>query len=453
MSKLTLFSAALVATLTASLGASAQSQPWVADSDLGEGVGVRAGNVELHPGVAGEFGYDSNYYQRSGDQPQERPIVDVWRFRLTPSFSLNTLGKKRREAAGGGAPPKLNINANLFAAYNELFQAGSEEPGQLPRRRYLDAGAGLKLDILPVSVVGADLFGDFLRTMEPSNNPETADAWDRDTVRAGTGVTWRPLGGILSWRLGYEFQYHYFEQEAFQDLNNIQHYLDTRGAFRFLPRTALIYDARYGFINYTRDNTTQNGGQNVRSRVGINSLITQRFAAMALVGWAASFYRQDGNAAVHNYDSVTGQAELRYYLMPQPKLQPGEVPVGLSSVVAGVTRDYTNSYLGDYYSRNRGYLGLSYFIANRAVLDLQGGYSYIQYPDFELGGNVIQVDNSSRIDAQLFAEYRVTQTVGINTTLRYDKSLTDVNIPLAPGFVDNLAYSRFQAWLGARWFM
>lgn len=447
MLKFSLFSAAVLTTLSISLGAWAQSQPWVANSDLGAGVGLSVGSLELHPSVAGEVGYDSNYYQRSGDDNE--PVVDVGRLRFTPSLSINSFGPER--AAVGGPPPKLNLDGRLFAAYNEIFQVGTEE-ASLPRRRYLDAGAGLKLDILPASIVGADIYANFLRTVEPSNNPDTVNAWDRDTLQLGAGATWRPLGGVLNWRLGYGFAYNYFEQNAFQDLNNVHHSIETRGAFRFLPRTAFIYDGRYEFIDYTNDTTSQNGGQNIRSRVGINSLITQRFAAMALVGWAASFHRVEGNTAVHNYDSVTGQGEIRYYLMPQPKLHPGEVPVGLSSIAAGVTRDFTNSYLGDYYARNRGYLSLSYFLANRATIDLQGGYSYIEHPEFESGGQTVDPANESRVDAQLFAEYRVLRTVGINTTFRYDTSLNDVPIALG-STTDNLAYSRFQAWLGARWFM
>src|SRR5450432_1616003 len=44
-----------------SLEARAQ-QPWLSDRRYGEGIGVRVGNLELHPGIAAEAGYDSNYF-------------------------------------------------------------------------------------------------------------------------------------------------------------------------------------------------------------------------------------------------------------------------------------------------------------------------------------------------------------------------------------------------------
>jgi hypothetical protein len=43
-----------------------QVQPWLGDRRFGGGIGVRAGDFELHPGVAGEVGFDTNFYQSAG---------------------------------------------------------------------------------------------------------------------------------------------------------------------------------------------------------------------------------------------------------------------------------------------------------------------------------------------------------------------------------------------------
>ena len=81
---LTLAAAALLGTV--SVQASAQ-QPWLADRRYGEGIGVRVGDLELHPGVAAEVGYDSNYFLRA---PSEDPLA-AYRLRVTPSITLSTL--------------------------------------------------------------------------------------------------------------------------------------------------------------------------------------------------------------------------------------------------------------------------------------------------------------------------------------------------------------------------
>jgi len=43
----------------------ANAQAFLADPRLTDGLGVKAGDFEFHPGIAGEVGYDSNYYQAS----------------------------------------------------------------------------------------------------------------------------------------------------------------------------------------------------------------------------------------------------------------------------------------------------------------------------------------------------------------------------------------------------
>ena len=44
-----------------------------------------------------------------------------------------------------------------------------------------------------------------------------------------------------------------------------------------------------------------------------------------------------------------------------------------SSVAAGFIRDFSNSYLGAFYVRDRGYMGLNYFLGGVFVASLEGG--------------------------------------------------------------------------------
>jgi hypothetical protein len=66
--KLRLTVVATSAILTLSSVAAAQ-QPWLQDRRYGVGIGLRTGNFELHPSIAAEFGYDSNYFQRAETEP------------------------------------------------------------------------------------------------------------------------------------------------------------------------------------------------------------------------------------------------------------------------------------------------------------------------------------------------------------------------------------------------
>ena len=82
----------LAALGAVSAAAEAQEQVWLKNPMFLEGMGYRVGDLELHPGVAGEFGYDSNMFLRA---PIEDPVA-VYRVRLTPSLSVSTLSEQRR---------------------------------------------------------------------------------------------------------------------------------------------------------------------------------------------------------------------------------------------------------------------------------------------------------------------------------------------------------------------
>src|SRR5215831_17243111 len=105
-----------------STAAFAQDQVWLKDRRYGEGIGIRTGDLELHPAIAGEFGYDTNYFLRSDrDPPGVRPI-DTLRLRITPSFSFGTITQERRENEGGGTElPKVAFRAGVAASYSEFI--------------------------------------------------------------------------------------------------------------------------------------------------------------------------------------------------------------------------------------------------------------------------------------------------------------------------------------------
>src|SRR5450755_1909584 len=269
--RLTLAATLLLGALP--LTAHAQSQPWLADRRYGEGIGVRVGNLELHPGIAGEVGYDSNYFLRA---PEENPIA-AYRLRVTPSITLATLGAQRAPGLSPAGPAPISFQAGAYVAYNELIAADSKYSDAVRNQRHVDVGGDLNLNLFPTGRVGVDSYLNFVRMVQPSNETDTENAFDRDTVRLGAGATWRPGGGLFSWRLGYELSYNFFEDDPYKDLNNYQNQVNMRGRWRFLPRTALLYEGSYTWVSYSK-NTVQTDGDIVRSSIGLNGLITNHFA-------------------------------------------------------------------------------------------------------------------------------------------------------------------------------
>ena len=441
----------------------AQSRPWVADRAIGEGMGIRTGDFELHPGLAGELGYDSNYFQRAGTaapagyQGADTPVLAAYRLRITPSLTLSTLSPQRRTGDTQSAPaPQFTFRSTLFASYNELFAAGNSY--DFSNQRHIDGGANLSFDVLPERPFSLDGNGGYTRSVAPSNDPAIINSWNRDMINAGAGFTWRPGGGMFDWRFGYDMRYTYFEADTYRRLTHLDHTFGTRGRFKFLPRTALVYDGSATLIRYSFAQGPRNDGDIIQARLGVNGLVTNRFSLLALFGWAETFFEPTVTPVRKNYNSVVGQAEFDWYVLPQPKLQPGDATVGLSVIGLGYVRDVSVSYLADYYQRDRGYAKMSYFVGGRFLIDLQGGYSRISHPPFSYSNQLFNAISEDRVDAQLFTEYRTSDSLGLNATLRYDASLTNATLRYAPiggqpPLADNLAFSRFQAWLGVRWFM
>jgi hypothetical protein len=464
------FLLAALAVACASHSSDVWAQVFLSDPRIGEGTGVKAGDFELHPGVAGEAGYDSNYFQRAdvdqGPNPpkpggmtvREKPTIGAYRLRVTPSLSFNSYGRRAPEE-GGGPPPSAIFNGQFAASYNALFASQSTFKDQVSNQNHVAGTAALGVDILPERPWGADVSADYTRVVEASNDPEAYNAFRRDMVRARAGLTWRPGGGLFSWRFGYGFMANLFEDSQYSNLNNLRHQVDTEGNWKFLPRTALVYRGELVFMNFTDKPVGLTNGDFVRTMIGLNGLITNYLGMLVLGGWGATFFGNNGAVPAENFDSFIGQAELTWYPSSQSSLpRGGEQPVGLSSVALGYTRNFNASYLGNYYQLDRGYLNATYLFGSHFALALIGGLSHITRPPAFFANGAPRAGSGggeNRADATAFLEYRPTAALGINATLRYSAELTKklVALDTTNSQADDLEFRRYQVYLGLRWFL
>ncbi|HTQ04114.1 MAG TPA: hypothetical protein VMI54_09660 [Polyangiaceae bacterium] len=360
-----------------------------------------------------------------------------------------------RGAENPGSAPMVEVTANAFASYSELF--GSEE---VSKERNFDLGVGGKVNIARQRPFGADLYGDFVRNGEPSNLPGTDHTFDRGEVRGGAGVSWRPGGGLFEWRVGYEAAYSYFEDNPYRVDQNTQQSILTNGRWRILPRSGFLYDARYTFVRYTHADAPQPNGDDLQARLGFSGLVTNRLAFLVMAGWNSTFYDHNKATAGQNYDGWVGQAELKYFVMPGPDSDSAQT--GLSSIAVGYLRDATNSYLGTFYTRDRPYLSFDWFLGGVFVAQAQGGFSIYDFPASTPGNGAFTQDH---VDASVFMEYRFSDTFALNGTFLYDRAigkgpntgagqyglLVGTNAAGQPLY-DDLEYQRIQAYLGLRLF-
>ena len=475
---------AVVLLATGTAGAQSQTPPtptdspqWLKDRRYGEGIGIRAGDLELHPGVAGEAGYDSNWFLRTnktgaaiGNGPPGAPVIPALAFRITPSLSLSTLGSQRREGDLVSAPPSIAFRAGLSATYRAMVGLSSDasQPQNDPSRSNNASGAAdARLTILPERPFGGSIYGTFVRTIQPNTASASPDvSFNRDDVGAGADIAIQPGGGTLDWRLGYEFHDTLFESSSGIPYDNVTHQALTSGRWRFRPRTSLVADASLRFNVFTNESQIFQdaalvNSTPVRVRFGLNGLVTERFTLLALAGWGASFL-DTSRVSFRQYDSVIGQAELKWFLAASPGVaRATEVGLALSSIAVGYTRDFAPSYLSNFYGLDRGYLKFSYFFAGRALATLEGGVGALEYPTLlNPAGDVRHASFTDvRADATFFTEYRFIDSLAINATVKYTQNISDQLIPPigtnpnTAGSFYAMAYQRFEAYLGLRWFM
>lgn len=431
--------------------ASAQDQPWLKDRRYTEGMGFRVGDFEIHPGAGVEFGYDSNYYHNA----PEEGVIGALRLRVTPSFSFSTLGGQRRGEAPG-PPPDFDFRGGISATYNEFFPLSGDETRKddLRSERNVGGTMNLTLNILPGRPWSGTVYGDVGRSLAASDQGFTG-SFNRIHAQAGAEVAWTPGSGLLDWRLGYRFAGTIFEADRFSTLTNLENTIMTRGRWRFLPRTALMYDARFGFVTYpssgggTQAVPAKTDSHPLRAQLGINGLITPSFSMLALVGWGASFYSLS-NGATEDFDSIIGQFEVKWYLTPNPSADPASATNTLSAVSVGFLRDFQDSYIGTYFERDRGYAKFTYFFDGRFLVVLDGGVGPQIYPTISASTSAF---TDVRVDASLFGEYRIKDRFGINLTGRYAGNLSSTTIDVPGGQTEYLNFNEFEAYLGARWFM
>ena len=101
--------------------------------------------------------------------------------------------------------------------------------------------------------------------------------------------------------------------------------------------------------------------------------------------------------------------------------------------------------------------------AGRALVSLEGGFGAVEYPTmFWLPPTTaaVQLRHAAftdwRADATLFGEYRFSDTIGVNATLRYTSNISNQLIPDAPPpamGVFGMGWNRFEAFVGVRWFL
>lgn len=455
------------------------------DRKVTEGAGIRVGNLELHPGLGGEIGYDSNWFLRSyHDAPAGRtyvnaapyaPVTDAAILRITPSLSLSTLGSQRLGNAQT-TPPRVTFQGGISGTYREFFGSSDRAANtDIRSQRNVSLAADARLDINPGRPIGLGIYGNYSRLIRPSAVADPNLAFTSDNITGGAEVIAMPGGGAFDIRAGYQFMGMFFEQGNGVPYTNLTHQLSVRNRWKFRPRTALFQTTTLQFVSYpnaSRSTYYLNGLTPLTTSIGVTGLVTERFGALLSGGYSGTFFENPAAVTTQQYDSFNAQAEGTFYLSQGGGSgSPGEATLLLSTLTLGYSRNFQRSFLGNFYTSNKGYGRLVYFFGGTTLLQLDGYFEGQSYPqpyfntasgaqEAVRGGNGAPTGDFTnfRVGGVLFGEYRFSNSFGINTTFDYSQTISDTVLAAVAGpnpsnaFYD-LSWRRFQALLGVRWFL
>lgn len=414
---------ALGAQLSSSAHVSAQ---WLPDRAYTEGPGFRVGDLELHPGVAARAGYDTNVFRQPGTAAF--PEKGAAMLGITPHLHVSTLQRQRRsqgeDAAGEGAtpPPPVTFDLGVAATYFQYFKLKS-----VPKNVDLDFDGSLS--ILPERTFGLDVGASYERSARPFTarlNGESNIRYAVDRVRPALTLRGQSKGGVLQGRIGFAPFLTIYEGDAFKYLDQNQYGVPASLAWKFLPNTALVFDAVYGFSDYTHPNRGStpsvflSDSHRFQSRLGLNGAITPRFAVRAMAGYAVVFQKE---SALDDREDAVAEAALTYGWTPSDNFE------------LGYQRTLEVSALSGWTQLDRGYAKLGTLIAGRLMLKLEAGVAHVNYgrllaPDAVTGSRPLGTDNDTsrddiRIDGGVHAEVRATNWLAFLADFNALVNITD----------------------------
>jgi len=425
----------------------AQAQAWLENREGKEGPGFRTGNIEWHPGLGVEAGYDSNLYLSPSGQH-----VDSMILRVTPHLDISTLSRERRDSLDDGAAAnverKVAFRLGLAAPFYHYFHA--------THRTNVAAQGDLNLTIRPDGRFSFSIDNKYRRNIRPfAFDGAGTYAFHRNV--SGAVLKLATPGEVFTARIGYDFIFNIFEDAAFAYLNNVAN----RGSFemlwQFFPKTLLFFRSdvtHQGYYGFNPENLHHPSymvrladNTRVNAVVGMNGAFTPKVSLLAEIGYGAAFILRAPELS--EVETVVGRAQLT--LTPREAL----------TVKFGYDRGIHPSFSGLYYTLDRGLFDIEAILARRFLLGFTFWAGYLSSGTvlnayggpLDLSGRTDRTDVV--VDGKLRAEYRIRDWIAITasagvtwdkTGFQYNRFVITPLLPVPSSFV------KYEAFLGCRVF-
>lgn len=408
------------------------------------------------PGFALETGYDSNYLQKNqevagGSSPA------AWHFRPSLHLSLRRFDPKVTSSHSlMRVRPVQEANLSLVGMLLTSVQAGGR--ALVP---YSDVGiaADFKNRFGEGGPFGGAIAAKYQRVIEPSIEPERIFSFGENLLGLSAEALMRPGKGGLELGIAYRLDLTYNESAYLRFYDRVRHAAVVKESWLFLPETALVHETEISNLTFVGDQRALNDSTQIRSRMGLVGVITQRTSLEALAGIAESYYGNE-HGQTRNYSAPVGHVKFEWFLGPiAPKAYSTQDLVRPSFSLA-YDNDFRDNLTSDYYRQNRGVAELSLGLERRWLLALHAGINRIAYSRPRVfnwqEATVAEFDRykETRIDLATALEYRVMPQLRFSLSLRYDRNLSHQQLPMepsVPGWLQSLAFTRARIYAGAIW--
>ncbi len=407
----------LVVVLLPCSNASAQETDATAERKVD---GLGSGKIRFHPALTLLGGYDTNvFYEDTNEGPDGAAVIGV-----RPELGIETY-------------KPTNVDFRLKGGI--FFQYFVSDDPLVSEQSGLDADATAGITFNPNGAVAFRLSDTFIRTNE-SPSGSTLLSFNRIYNNAGATLLIQPGGKILTGEVGGRAAITRNQQLVELDKNEFGVRAGVK--WKFLPKTALLFEGTWDFIFYDVAERSipgleegdepqflspfQGAFRNVdsrplRLRAGLKGLLLNRFGVTLLAGYGQGFYR-DGD----DFKGFIGTAEIAYEIGPTSRFQ------------LGYDRAFRDNTFSNYAKDHHVYTRYNHQFGGRFDLKLEGGFIYREFskipavflPDVTVDGvrGAQAFSTTERVDplvtGNVDGTFFITEifTVGLNYNLAVNTS-------------------------------
>lgn len=373
----------------------------------------------MHVGVTVEGGYDSNVFY--DDTPGNNFASSL--LRINPFVEISNT------ARNGEVPSGLYFEARAALTYREYLSSDKD----INALRSFTPQIGGSLEHNANGMLAFGLMESFARLQDPPFNHAAAASGMliRDNNQASAQLRWTPGGGRLQGLLRLTDVIDYFELASLKAASSISNELMLDVSWRWLPKTALFFQARQGYLFHLSDNSAlasdnlralSADGQKfssypLRLTLGIRGLITEKTSVALAVGYQNAFYSGGANTTDAG---VLGSTLIAAELVV--------TPIFGAKITFGVRNEFRDSVLGNFYLDDGAYLNLAYQTTTRLIAQLWGSYDHKQYYNAPMVPGGRRNDDLIQAAAALDYYLKSWAFAGISYTLAMNHSDPDLQL-------------------------